>query len=155
MHDLTAAHRELPLGSRVRVTNLENRKTVEVEINDRGPFVRGRIIDLSYAAADRLKMVEQGTALVRIDVLSLPRMRPARLYRVQLGAFTAPERARNLARKVTPLVHDPVEVVRGPCGGRQCYRVQTGNFSSREEADALCRRLEREGYEGFIFVADP
>jgi rare lipoprotein A len=72
MHKLTAAHKELPLGTRVRVTNLENRRQVDVLINDRGPFVRGRIIDLSYAAAKALDMVDQGTALVRITLLSPP-----------------------------------------------------------------------------------
>ena len=70
--EFTAAHRNLPLGSRVRVTNLENEKHVEVEINDRGPFVPGRIIDLSRAAARALGMLEDGVTPVRVEVLSLP-----------------------------------------------------------------------------------
>jgi rare lipoprotein A len=70
--EFTAAHRNLPLGSRVRVTNLENEKFVEVEINDRGPFVPGRIIDLSRAAARALGMLEDGVTPVRVEVLSLP-----------------------------------------------------------------------------------
>lgn len=70
--EFTAAHRNLPLGSRVRVTNLENAKFVEVEINDRGPFVPGRIIDLSRAAAKELGMLEDGVTPVRVEVLSLP-----------------------------------------------------------------------------------
>jgi rare lipoprotein A len=69
---LTAAHRNLPLGSRVRVTNLENEKSVEVEINDRGPFVAGRIIDLSRAAAKALGMLENGITRVRVELLALP-----------------------------------------------------------------------------------
>lgn len=64
---LTAAHRRLPLGSEVRVTNLENGRTIVVEINDRGPYVEGRVIDLSKAAAGRLGMVEDGLAKVRIE----------------------------------------------------------------------------------------
>lgn len=67
---MTAASRTLPLGTRVRVTNLENGKTAEVTINDRGPYVDGRIIDLSRAAARSLGFVETGTVRVRIDVLS-------------------------------------------------------------------------------------
>ncbi|HXG51003.1 MAG TPA: septal ring lytic transglycosylase RlpA family protein [candidate division Zixibacteria bacterium] len=69
---LTAAHRTLPLGSRARVTNLRNGATVEVEINDRGPYVEGRIVDLSRAAAGALRMVEAGIALVRVESLDRP-----------------------------------------------------------------------------------
>jgi rare lipoprotein A len=69
---LTAAHRELPLGTRITVTNLENGKTVRVEINDRGPYKRGRVLDLSKAAARRLGMVDDGVVQVRIEATSLP-----------------------------------------------------------------------------------
>lgn len=72
LRKLTAAHRSLPLNSRVRVTNLENAKSVTVLINDRGPYVDGRVIDLSTAAARRLGMVKEGLAPVRIAVLSSP-----------------------------------------------------------------------------------
>jgi len=70
--EFTAAHRTLPLGSKVRVVNLDNDKSVEVEINDRGPYVGGRIIDLSRAAAKVLGMLEDGITRVRIEVFSLP-----------------------------------------------------------------------------------
>ncbi len=72
MHQLTAAHPTLPLGTRVLVTNLKNGRAVEVRINDRGPHVQGRIIDLSFAAAQQLGAVSAGTIPVRIRVLSLP-----------------------------------------------------------------------------------
>ena len=72
MNQLTAAHPSLPLGSRVLVTNLKNGRSVEVRINDRGPHVKGRIIDLSYAAAKELGAVSGGTVPVRLQVLSLP-----------------------------------------------------------------------------------
>lgn len=67
-HGLTAAHRKLPLGTKAKVTNLDNGRSVEVKINDRGPYVRGRIIDLSKAAAERLGMKEAGTSPVRLEV---------------------------------------------------------------------------------------
>jgi rare lipoprotein A len=67
--ELTAAHRTLPFGSKLRVTNLRNGRTVVVRVNDRGPFARRRIIDLSYAAAQRLGMVQTGTVRVRLDLL--------------------------------------------------------------------------------------
>jgi len=69
MYDLTAAHRTLPFGTRVQVTNLSNGKSVTVRINDRGPFKRGRIIDLSKAAAGKIDMISSGTARVRVKVL--------------------------------------------------------------------------------------
>lgn len=68
-HAMVAAHRSLPFGTRVRVTNLQNQKQVTVRINDRGPFVRGRIIDLSRAAAERVGMIDDGIVRVRIDTL--------------------------------------------------------------------------------------
>ena len=70
-NDLTAAHKTLPFGTIVRVTNLQNTRTVEVRINDRGPFVRGRIIDLSKGAAERLRMIRTGVVPVEVRVLSL------------------------------------------------------------------------------------
>lgn len=69
MYKLTAAHKELPLGTRVRVTNLKNRKSVILKVNDRGPFIKGRIIDLSYGAAKIIEMVEDGVARVRIEIV--------------------------------------------------------------------------------------
>ena len=72
MYDLTAAHPTLPLGTRVKVTNLHNRKSVVVVVNDRGPVVDGRIIDLSYAAAEALGFEEKGLQRVRLDVVHYP-----------------------------------------------------------------------------------
>lgn len=69
MHALTAAHKTLPFGTRVRVTNLKNSKSVVVRINDRGPFVKGRIIDLSYEAARRIGLLAMGKAKVRLEIL--------------------------------------------------------------------------------------
>lgn len=70
MRDLTAAHRRLSFGTRVRVTNLRNGKSVTVRINDRGPYSRGRIIDLSWAAAREIDMIEAGVVKVRLEVLA-------------------------------------------------------------------------------------
>ena len=71
MNKVSAAHKSYPLGTKVRVTNLENGKSIKLVINDRGPFVKGRIIDLSYKAARKLDFVNQGTTKVRIDVIRL------------------------------------------------------------------------------------
>jgi rare lipoprotein A len=80
MHELTAAHRTLPLGTRVRVTNLTNKRSVIVTITDRGPSVEGRVIDLSYAAAKRLDLISAGTAPVRLEVLGSERSGPMRQW---------------------------------------------------------------------------
>ena len=69
MNKLTAAHNKLPFGTHVRVTNLKNQKSVVVKINDRGPFVRGRVIDLSYAAAKKIGMVKDGVTKVKIEIV--------------------------------------------------------------------------------------
>lgn len=71
MYKVSAAHKSYPLGTKVRVTNLENGKSIKLVINDRGPFVKGRIIDLSYRAARKLDFVNQGTTKVRINVIRL------------------------------------------------------------------------------------
>ena len=75
VNDMTAAHRRLPFGSRVRVTNLKNGRSVVVRINDRGPFARGRVIDLSPAAARRIDMIKAGIVPVEVEILSLPARR--------------------------------------------------------------------------------
>lgn len=76
MYKLSAAHRTLPLGTRARVWNVDNGLSVQVVINDRGPFIEGRILDLSFAAALELEMVEAGVATVQIEILELPEEPP-------------------------------------------------------------------------------
>ncbi len=75
---LTAAHKRLPFGTIVRVTNLRNRRSVRVRINDRGPYIKGRIIDVSEAAARRLKMLRAGVVPVKIEIIRVPRRKPRR-----------------------------------------------------------------------------
>jgi rare lipoprotein A len=69
MYDFTAAHRTLPMGTRLRITNLTNGRSVVVTVNDRGPFIRARVVDLSYAAARRIGLIGSGTAAVQLEVL--------------------------------------------------------------------------------------
>src|SRR5947209_9382013 len=97
MEKMTAAHRTLPFGTWVRVTNLINNKTVEVRITDRGPFIAGRIIDLSHAAAQEIELIGPGVAQVRLDIISAPLMQLAgSLYSVQAGIFQDRNRAERL-----------------------------------------------------------
>ena len=98
MHALTAAHRTLPLGSIVRVTNPQTGNSVVVRITDRGPFVKGRIIDLSQAAARQLGMIQKGTTEVRVEVLETPApIEGGGRWAVQIGSFENEQAARSLA----------------------------------------------------------
>jgi rare lipoprotein A len=152
-NDLTAAHQTLALGTRVRVTNLENGNTTEVTINDRGPFAKGRIIDLSFAAAEAIDMIGPGTALVRVEVLDSPvKMEsiPSVLdYTLQLGSFTQLENARQLRDHLAPAFPG---VTIAPLRSKEgtYYRVHLGSFSSRTEAEERARRIAESGYSVII-----
>ena len=98
-NDLTAAHRTLPFGTVVKVTNLDNGKSVMVKINDRGPFVGGRIIDLSRAAAIQLGMIDSGVAHVSLQIVEF--VSPSDLYAIQVGAFGLEQNAEKTASLLT------------------------------------------------------
>lgn len=91
MRAMTAAHRTLPFGAKVRVTCLDSGRVVEVRINDRGPFVRNRIIDLSHGAAKHVGLVGTGSARVRIDVLEIPQAEPEAESTVERNAMSYPD----------------------------------------------------------------
>jgi rare lipoprotein A len=98
MHAMTAAHRTLPLGSIVRVTCIANGGSAVVRITDRGPFIQGRIIDLSQAAAKEIGLVQKGTAMVRVEVLKTPHpIEVGGRWAVQIGGFESEETARDMA----------------------------------------------------------
>lgn len=128
MEAMTAAHQELPFGTVVEVSNLDNGRTTTLRINDRGPFVRGRVLDVSRRAARELEMIGPGTARVRITVLEAPE--PITCWRVQAGAFRAAENADSLGRRMMEAGID-VQVNEGPDG---LHRVRAGPFSSRTAA---------------------
>lgn len=148
-NELTAAHRTLPLGSRILVTNLENGNATEVTINDRGPFVRGRIIDLSFAAGKILGMLEPGTVPVRLEVIaggphtirSIPNCLD---YTLQLGAFSHLENAEQLRERLSHS-HAGVSVVPMQAKDARYYRVQLGSFVNRRVAEARAHQLSQAG----------
>ena len=125
-HGLTAAHPSLPLGTLARVTNLDTGHAVDVRINDRGPFVKGRAIDLSYAAASKIGVVGPGTARVRIDVIERPPGDYSRVaYCVQVGSFSEQQKAHALRANLAPRYGD---VYISPVRSRAdlFYRVRVG-----------------------------
>ncbi len=151
MYDYTAAHKTLPFGTYVRVKNLDNGRSVVVRINDRGPFVKDRIIDLSYAAARAIGMVGPGTARVRLTVISpKPRvLAPVGVYYVQVGSFVEPRRAYELQRAL--LLHfTSVKVTRAVVNGVAYYRVRVGPYFSRNTARERKRWLRRRGYPAVV-----
>jgi rare lipoprotein A len=149
-HDLTAAHQTLPLGTRVLVTNLDNGRSIEVLINDRGPFAKGRIIDLSYAAAETLGMIGPGTIPVRIEVVGsgadkISLIKDSLDYTLQLGSFSVLENARQLRDRVASKFSE-VAIVPLNTSTSTFYRVQLGQFSSRSSAEEQARRVTQAGY---------
>jgi rare lipoprotein A len=152
-NDLSAAHQTLPLGSRAMVTNLNNGSSTEVIINDRGPFAKGRIIDLSYAAARSLGMITPGTIPVRLEVIETPYriqgIRSSLDYTLQLGSFAQPENAQQLRDRIASSYPD-VAIVPLQARDGTYYRVQLGTFSSRTDAEEQARRLVRAGFPAII-----
>ncbi len=142
MHEFTAAHRTLPFGAIVRVTNLRNGKQTEVRINDRGPFVANRVIDLSEAAALAIEMVGPGTAPVRLEIISGPSPKIG-FFGVQVGAFLAPENADRLRMQLSAR-YAPVSIVEFDSPNGLFYRVRVGRLPTEEATRQLADRLHNE-----------
>ncbi|MBF0176549.1 MAG: septal ring lytic transglycosylase RlpA family protein [Magnetococcales bacterium] len=158
--DLTAAHPTLPLHTVLRVTNLQNGRQAVLRVNDRGPFVKNRLIDLSRGAATALGFNEAGTALVKVEAIEPPpgmfnRITQARpemvgVY-VQVGAFRSQQKADHLARELEKLAQ--IRVHKAQVGEETFFRVRMGPFPSIETADSLVETLVAQGFgEGRIIV---
>jgi len=148
MEQLTAAHRLLPFGSVVRVTNISNGKTVEVRINDRGPFVSGRIIDLSHAAAGRLQM--DGIAEVSVQIVSTPRTRGEVNFAVQIGTFENQQDAERIRGMMAMKYGIARTIFRD--GNPETWRVIVGSEPTIRLAESLGERLRPADY--FIVAID-
>lgn len=140
---LTAAHRELPFGTLVAVTDLDTGRRVEVRINDRGPFISGRIIDLSHEAARRLGIIERGLARVALRVIGHI---PGEPFTVQVAAFRGRSAAERFSRELRGHGYSGVEIART----NGMHRVRIGRFRRRTDAANTARSLERLGYEALI-----
>ncbi len=148
MYDMTAAHRTLPFGTQVRVHDLENGRDTEVRINDRGPFVEGRIIDLSYAAAQAMGM--PGTARVRLEILGLAPTTEAGIFAVQAGAFQDRNNAERFKARLAQ--YGPVSIQTFDRGDAVFYRVRVGQESSEDAARELGRKIRQAGLAEETFV---
>jgi len=150
---LTAAHRDLPLGTIVEVTNVETGDSVRVRINDRGPFVHGRVIDLSQAAARRVGVIGPGVAMVRLAIVQtapLPELAPAPVstaagWAVQVGSFAERVRADLHAERLRAAGFD---VYLEPYQG--LTRVKVGPVGTRADAEEKLAQVEAAGFEGIV-----
>ena len=168
MYDYTAAHKTLPLGTWVKVTNLANHRDVTLRVNDRGPFVRGRIIDLSYTGARELGMTDAGTAPVRVEALGTPEKRtvdgevttvlvqPTDYSRgdfaVQVGSFQDKDNARRLAVQMKQQ-YGAASIQTFDRGDAVFYRVHVGRPRTLSQAAELQDKLESRGFEDCFVVA--
>lgn len=153
MEELTAAHRSLPLGTKVLVKNLDTDERVEVRINDRGPWLKHRLIDLSHAAAESIGLVARGVGRVEMvvseEALERQGMFDYLLYEVQVGAFVEREQAIGVVDQLESRVPGVYIATRdGPLG--RYYRVRVGPFDTRPDAQQTAAILKREGY--YVFV---
>lgn len=158
MHARTAAHKLLPLGTTVRVTHLENGRQVTARINDRGPFVRGRIIDLSYSLAQELDLVREGVARVRVEALSGPggAAAPSGLpgpFAWQVGAFEVARNAQSLAHSLGQ-TYGEVTVEPYDRGDAVFQRVRVGRYDSPAQAQGDLGTLSSRGLNPFLVRRD-
>lgn len=159
MYQMSAAHKTLPLPSYVRVTNLKNGKQVVVRVNDRGPFHRGRVIDVSYAAALKLDMLKTGVAQVKIDVIHVDQEGNITVGRnpiikkqsnndqqlfIQVAALQNKDRVEKLAATLTTLYERPYQTK----FEKGIYKLHLGPISNELEADTLLNILKSNDYPG-------
>lgn len=155
MEKMTAAHRTLPFGAVVSVENRENGKKVQVRITDRGPFVDGRVIDLSRAAASEIGMIGPGTARVklRVEAYGPAREETGEAFAAQAGAFSSRENAEALKERLEGR-YRPVRLVERE-GSKTPWRVLVGEKSSEEEARRVAEDLKKEmGIEAYVVRLD-
>jgi rare lipoprotein A len=157
MYAFTCAHKEFPFGTKLKVTNVSNNKTVECLVNDRGPFVSGRDLDLSYAAANEIGLLGRGTSKVRIEYIGrdISYIREVRYlsntgpFTIQVGSFREAANALRL-KTALELKYRNVYVTEKEIGGNRYYRVRTGKFQIKADAYRLAKTLADEGYSIFI-----
>lgn len=168
MYAMSAAHKTLPLGTFVRVTNLENGKTIDVRINDRGPFVRGRIIDLSYKAAKKMGIVGPGTAPVEVVALGMapkgtgsqgavtsyePIDYEKGTFSIQVGAFLEKENAERLCTTLGKKYKN-AHIITFFDGDQTFYRVRVGRCTTLSDAIAYEQIMIDHGFLGAMIIAE-
>jgi rare lipoprotein A len=157
MHDMTAAHKSLPLPTTVRVTNLKNGRSILVKVNDRGPFIDNRIIDLSYAAARKLDMITNGTAFVEVETVSTgavmgPLMAGASQTEIQTQPDEQPIDHPDTSQMSSPIATASAETT--PAKDATQLYLQIGAFGERLNAEQLRQQLETGGFSNVVIRHD-
>lgn len=156
MYGYTAAHRLLPFGTKVQVTNLQNGKSTILKINDRGPFVKDRIIDLSFSGAKQIGLIGPGTAMVEVKVVEVPESLPKDwkgTFCVQVGAFAEQQNALRLKAQLAR-DYSQVSIVASEAGQGVLYRVRVGTYPTLEATFAAQKDLSGRGYRDTFVVAE-
>jgi rare lipoprotein A len=157
MYAYTCAHREYPFGSRLRITNISNNRTVQCLVNDRGPFVAGRDIDLSYAAAREIGLLNAGVATVRIEHIGRDNSYVTQVlyasdrgpFTIQIGSFREIENARRLKESLD-LKYRGTYITKTAVKGSSFYRVRIGKFAMKNDVASLAAALADEGYNVLV-----
>jgi len=144
MHGMTAAHRTLPFGTVLRVTDRQTGHSVEVRVTDRGPFISGRILDLSYGAAQSLGIVSKGIATVDLSIIRMASN--SQNFLVQLGSFVDLQNANRVKEKVEKY-YGKVYINSVETETRTIHRVRVGPFGSKNEGNEVMRSLSKRGDE--------
>jgi len=165
MYDMTVAHKTWPMDTMVKVTNLDNGKSVIARVNDRGPFVAGRIVDCSYAVGKKIGIAQRGTCNVRLDVVGFagkvyqassskpkPKIRLTN-FGVQIGAFAVMDNAKALKKKYESLIctTQSVKIKLGKISNGALHRVVVMGFGSKDEAQDF---INTNGISGAFIVRD-
>lgn len=163
MNALTCAHKEYPFGTKLKVTNTSNNKSVECIVNDRGPFIKGRDIDLSYAAARQIDLIAPGIATVLIEIQGrdVSYIRTVKVqsadkrgpFAIQVGAFSDSINAVRLKVSLR-LKYANACIQEAEVKGATWYRVRVGNFDQFSQAMETAEQLGQEGYPALIVKAD-
>lgn len=158
MYGKTAAHKYLPFGTILKVTNLQNGRSTTVVVNDRGPFVDGRDIDLSYGAATEIGLVKDGTGRVRLEKMGRDEryVKYVRFdnflsgpFTIQVGSFSELGNAERL-KEALQLGYKEVYITRFELKGKMLYRVRVGKFDSKGDATQMAKKLANEGYGALV-----
>lgn len=162
MHAMTCAHKKYPFGTKLKVTNVSNQKSVHCIVNDRGPFVEGRDLDMSYAAAKEIGLTALGTGRVMMEIngrdssyIGKVKIQSGRNgpFAVQLGAFTDNSNAVRL-KQALGFKYGNVYIQEAFTKGATFYRVRIGNFDNFGRAVSLAEDLGQEGYHPVVMKAD-
>jgi len=152
MYNFTCAHREFPFGTKLKIINISNNRSVNCLVNDRGPFIEGRDLDLSYATAKEIGMIEPGVSMVKVEYVK-ENSKYMRSFTIQVGSFKEISNAMGL-KEALEQRYNRVYITEAYVDGERYYRVRIGKIIGKDEAYHLAKVIEKEGYDALIVKYD-